>query len=219
MGATRNCREKERTDMNSFYKAPGTPDDNQDNRTRTERAHHESQIVPVSGVSKFPGAGRAVRHCYINLSLDGNQWCALFGSDLQQVRRGATALVKALENQKEGDPIRIKPLASGLANLVGRMNPNRTMVSSPDRMTIRRFYDIESEGLGYGATFFLPCWLPNRSGAAVKKQVRQFVAALEDPFDPREIKSWVWPFTVRWVCTVIQSAGHGSESHEKHHQS
>jgi hypothetical protein len=135
------------------------------------------------------------------------------------VRRGATALVKALENQKEGDPIRIKPLASGLANLVGRMNPNRTMVSSPDRMTIRRFYDIESEGLGYGATFFLPCWLPNRSGAAVKKQVRQFVAALEDPFDPREIKSWVWPFTVRWVCTVIQSAGHGSESHEKHHQS
>jgi hypothetical protein len=84
MGATRNCREKERTDMNSFYKAPATPDDNQDNRTRTERAHHESQIVPVSGVSKFPGAGRAVRHCYINLSLDGNQWCALFGSDLQQ---------------------------------------------------------------------------------------------------------------------------------------
>jgi len=98
MGATRNCREKERTDMNSFYKAPGTPDDNQDNRTRTERAHHESQIVPVSGVSKFPGAGRAVRHCYINLSLDGNQWCALFGSDLQGRAKSPTSERPAMRN-------------------------------------------------------------------------------------------------------------------------
>jgi len=82
-GNDTECREKEKTDMKSFYEALGTRDDNAGDRAPAERACHESQVVPVSGVSKFPGGGR-VRHCFIRLSLDGNQWCALFGRDLQQ---------------------------------------------------------------------------------------------------------------------------------------
>jgi hypothetical protein len=43
----------------------------------------KSQVVPIEGVSKVPAGGRVARHCYLKLSLDGNQWCALFGADLQ----------------------------------------------------------------------------------------------------------------------------------------
>jgi hypothetical protein len=102
-GSDTESREKEKTDMKTFYEALGTPDDNRGYRAPTERARHESQIVPVSGVSKFPGGGRVVRHCYIHLSLDGNQWCALFGSDLQQGVSGfgdtASEAVNELEAQ------------------------------------------------------------------------------------------------------------------------
>ena len=83
MGATRKAVRR-KIDMQSFYEAFGTADDNPGHRSPTARARHESQIVPVAGVSKFPGGGCVVRHCYLHLSLDGNQWCALFGGDLHQ---------------------------------------------------------------------------------------------------------------------------------------
>jgi len=41
-----------------------------------------TQIIPLSGVSQ--DATGVARHCYLNLSLDGNQWCVLFGSDLNR---------------------------------------------------------------------------------------------------------------------------------------
>lgn len=42
------------------------------------------EIIPIENVSKHPMPdSKVARHCYLDLSLDGNQWCVMFGPDLQ----------------------------------------------------------------------------------------------------------------------------------------
>lgn len=52
----------------------------------------ETQIVATTSVASFQGnmarlsrahMARVSSHCHLDLSLDGNQWCVLFGGDLQ----------------------------------------------------------------------------------------------------------------------------------------
>jgi hypothetical protein len=56
-GSDTESREKEKIDMQPFYEAFGAPDDHWGYCALTARARHESQIVAVAGVSKFPGGG------------------------------------------------------------------------------------------------------------------------------------------------------------------